>query len=419
MTWIDAVAADPRGKIDRSALPDPVNGLAQDTTPCTAGGDGEPALSQMVAVWEGVLGTGHVGPDDNFFDLGGHSLLAIRLMDRIEASFGVRMPISAIFTSPTPGRCWHPWRRLEKARLETSSIPLQPEGTRPPLYCIHGVPGTLFEFDALVRQIGKDQPVYGLQSPGLDGVTPGAGHRGGDGFALRRSRIRDLRPHGPYHFISYCAGGAFAYEVARQLESAGETVGFLGFIDYPAPKQKVRSTFWSGYRVVHAITPMAPWPISAASGAPARGKKRSRSWRSPGSSPGKCCGCPQRSTAAAAGRLHPGTAAGPYPEWMMNMSGVQQAIIMKNYDAIARYHPAACEVKVTVFMSGERVRSAWRFGRYERTFGWKRLARRGVRCHVLEGDHNSIISPDNSSQIARIIRDCIDETGGAGDGRQS
>ena len=81
MTWIDTMPLTSRGKIDRSALPDPVIGLAPDLVPRAPGADEDRALSQMVAVWEGVLGTANVGPDDNFFDAGGHSLLAIRLMD--------------------------------------------------------------------------------------------------------------------------------------------------------------------------------------------------------------------------------------------------------------------------------------------------------------------------------------------------
>ena len=101
MTWIDAVPLTSRGKVDQSALPEPVIGLAHDSAPCTIETGSDHALPQMLAVWEVVLGAGNIGPDDNFFDLGGHSLLAIRLMDRIEASFGVRLPISAIFTSPT------------------------------------------------------------------------------------------------------------------------------------------------------------------------------------------------------------------------------------------------------------------------------------------------------------------------------
>ena len=114
---------------------------------------------------------------------------------------------------------------------------------------------------------------YGIQSPGLDGVswTP-------DDVEVTASLyvnvIRGHQPHGPYYLIAYCAGGPFAYEVARQLMSAGETVSFLGFIDYKAPKQEIRSTFWSCYRYVCDNAGGAVAHHAPASGAPAREKKR-------------------------------------------------------------------------------------------------------------------------------------------------
>jgi amino acid adenylation domain-containing protein len=418
MMWIDAVPLTPRGKIDRSALPDPVIGLAPGLTPPTPGNDGDRALSQMVTVWESVLGAGHVGPDDDFFDLGGHSLLAIRLMDRIEESFGVRLPISAIFGSPTARKMRASLGEAGKARAGNVLIPLQAEGTRQPLYCVHGVPGTLFEFDHLVRQIGKDQPVYGLQSPGLDGVT-----RVPDTVEAMASLyvevIRSHQSRGPYHFISYCAGGPFAYEVARQFISAGEKVGFLGFIDYPAPGQEIRSIFWSCYRYLCDNSGGAAAHLGRFGRAGIREKATSL-LALPGFLARKALNLPAEVATSPADM--PGadaasaSAAAPYPDWVMNLGGVQQAVTMKNYDAVRRYYPAAYEGKVTIFISSERVQSSRRSGKYERTFGWKRLARGGVRRYILGGNHSSILSLDNFKRIAHFVRDGIDESGGAGSG---
>ncbi|MGH7950038.1 MAG: thioesterase domain-containing protein, partial [Candidatus Binataceae bacterium] len=43
--------------------------------------------------------------------------------------------------------------------------------------------------------------------------------------------VRAVQPAGPYHFSGYSLGGTIAFEMARQLRRAGETVSFLGIID--------------------------------------------------------------------------------------------------------------------------------------------------------------------------------------------
>ncbi len=57
--------------------------------------------SQLAAVWEDLLGVTPIGVHDNFFELGGHSLLATRVLARVDQSFGVRLPLRAIFEAPT------------------------------------------------------------------------------------------------------------------------------------------------------------------------------------------------------------------------------------------------------------------------------------------------------------------------------
>ncbi|MEK8107740.1 phosphopantetheine-binding protein [Micromonospora sp. M12] len=42
-----------------------------------------------------------VGVDDDFFQLGGQSLLAMRLISRIEAGLGAKLPLRVLFDTPT------------------------------------------------------------------------------------------------------------------------------------------------------------------------------------------------------------------------------------------------------------------------------------------------------------------------------
>jgi amino acid adenylation domain-containing protein len=99
VTVLDALPRTPSGKVDRRALPEPIL-----SAPRADGGFVPPATEDeraIAAAWSEVLGIERVGATDGFFSLGGHSLRAVRIVNRIEELLGVRLPVSALFDSPT------------------------------------------------------------------------------------------------------------------------------------------------------------------------------------------------------------------------------------------------------------------------------------------------------------------------------
>ncbi len=54
-------------------------------------------------IWCDILGVPGVGLTDGFFELGGHSLLAARMLARVEAEFGQRVGMAALFADDTLG----------------------------------------------------------------------------------------------------------------------------------------------------------------------------------------------------------------------------------------------------------------------------------------------------------------------------
>ncbi|MBW8871672.1 MAG: amino acid adenylation domain-containing protein, partial [Leifsonia sp.] len=75
---VDELPVRTSGKVDRAALPWPLDDAGGDT----AGGD-DPVAEALAADWHSVLGLRVSGPDDNFFDLGGGSLAAAQLVSLI------------------------------------------------------------------------------------------------------------------------------------------------------------------------------------------------------------------------------------------------------------------------------------------------------------------------------------------------
>jgi thioesterase domain-containing protein len=109
-------------------------------------------------------------------------------------------------------------------------VPIRPSGSEPPLFLVHPAGGDVLCFAGLARHLGPDQPVYGLQSPGLAGDEQPIG-RIEEMAALYVREIRRVQPEGPYNLGGWSLGGLIAFEMARQLLAAGEEVAVLALLD--------------------------------------------------------------------------------------------------------------------------------------------------------------------------------------------
>src|SRR4029077_21085847 len=169
---------------------------------------------QLCEMWEQLLRIKRVGVHDNFFELGGHSLLAVRLAAEINNLLGYKLPIAALFRSPTveslsrrlTGGHWAPpWSSL---------VPLQPLGSKAPIFFVHGCRGDVYGFLGLAQLLAPDQPAYGLQAVGLDGTS--ARHITVEDMAAHYVKeVRSFQPEGPYFLGGHALGGVIAFEMAQ------------------------------------------------------------------------------------------------------------------------------------------------------------------------------------------------------------
>ena len=186
--------------------------------------------TNLLMIWQQVLGVDSVDVDQNFFDLGGESSLAVQMFAQVEEAFGVKLPLATLYEAPTVAELSAILRDEVPYVGWSPLVPIQTSGSRPPFFCMHGAGGNVLTYRELSKHLGSDQPFYGLQCPGLDGKCPPLA-KIEDMARLYVKEIRKVQPNGPYFLGGYCMGGTIAYEVAQQLSQAGETVALLALFD--------------------------------------------------------------------------------------------------------------------------------------------------------------------------------------------
>jgi thioesterase domain-containing protein len=246
---MDAFPLSPNGKIDRRVLPLPDQSATTDSDLTAPRDIFELQLSQ---IWKEVLRREQIGVRDNFFDLGGHSLLAVRLMNNIERLVGEKVPLSILFQGATIEQLAATLRQRGEKIGEQSLVSIQPEGSRPPLFLVHSASGNAMSYVALARRLGREQPVYGLQSKGLDpDRKPTA--RVEDMASEYLEELFAVQSDGPYHLGGWSMGGVVAFEMARQLTTQGKSVAPLVIIDSSIQTGRVKKNGWDDTSLLLAL----------------------------------------------------------------------------------------------------------------------------------------------------------------------
>ncbi|GGH70057.1 hypothetical protein GCM10008014_54100 [Paenibacillus silvae] len=106
------------GKVDRKALPEPQGSMQTGVEYVAPRNRTE---SELVNIWEDVLGYSGIGVLDNFFELGGHSLRATSLVSKIRKEMNVEVPLRDVFRLTTVESMAEAISSLEKTLQ--SSIP--------------------------------------------------------------------------------------------------------------------------------------------------------------------------------------------------------------------------------------------------------------------------------------------------------
>ena len=294
---------------------------------------------QVARIWQDALGMNDVGINDSFAQLGGHSLLAVRIVAELRKAFQIDLPVKALFDAPTVAELSRYVKALTPelrdqlrhrksdiveflrsaktiAQQQGAIVPLQPRGSLPPIFAVGGHNGDVFCYRALAQHLGNDQPLYGLQPPGLDGESAPL-QCIEDLAAYFATQIHAFRPDGPCIVAGYCAGGTIAFELARQLRREGMTILFLALFGAPYPSRFRRLPMLRGrlrqqaervlrHARVLAPRPLREWPAYIADRRRTRAAYRAAQGAAAGDPGLVLRGKVERATVAAGRRYTPG-----------------------------------------------------------------------------------------------------------------
>ncbi|MHC5675023.1 amino acid adenylation domain-containing protein [Nostoc sp.] len=389
---LDTLPLTPNGKIDRRALPAPESTRLDTDNTYVAPRD--QLEFKLTKIWSEILGVQPIGVRDNFFELGGHSILAVKLFWQIEKIFNTNLPLAILFQSGTVealakiisqerdlARNLSLVNILEKSKSSWSSlVEIQPNGSKPPFFCIHGLGGEVLCFRELALHLGSDQPFYGLQPQGLNGKHPF--HRRIEDMATHYiQEIQTLQPDGPYFLGGYSFGGIVAFEMARQLQEQGEEVGILAIVDSCRPGYSWRAPFLKRvFLHLNNIIQQGPTYLWQKSGKWSYwGKQRLQN----------------KYKRYLEGVIH-------LPETDMHLKSIDT-----NTQAISEYIFSPYLGRAILLRTEDQNRSEAIGTRYDPEFGWGDVVVGGLDIHYLPGSHLDILKEPNVQVLAEILRNCL------------
>ncbi len=118
-------------------------------------------------------------------------------------------------------------------------VPIQTQGSKPPLFFVHGMHGVMPVGHIFSRALGPDQPFYALNAKGMDGRAAPLDEVP-DMVLAYVGEIQRVRPEGKIRIGGMCWGCLIAIEIARKFGEMHRPVGPVILADPPLTPGKLR-----------------------------------------------------------------------------------------------------------------------------------------------------------------------------------
>jgi thioesterase domain-containing protein len=271
--------------------------------------------------------------------------------------------------------------------------PLKPGGSERPLFFVHGIGGETETLGRVAGHLPEGLPVFGIDVP-VEGGTPRPSDSVPAMAAAYVEELKGVQPRGPYRLAGYSFGGSVAFEMACQLDRAGERVEPLIVIDHvppptryepfdPAPSNLVKVTCnlfrWVGTTLLDPLEEDATLAWAA--------RRAYRQFRR-----------------AVVGKLRGPAKLDTDYVFSTAVSATILGVMEVHTRALRSFTPSPYRGPVTLI----RASTLPLFRPYGRDLGWRRHAPR-LRVRVVRGNHTSILKGLRAALVAREVFAAIRE----------
>jgi amino acid adenylation domain-containing protein len=380
--WVqlDKLPLTSNGKIDKKSLPD------IETIEKIKDRYAEPTNElekTFIKIWREVLKLDQLGIHDNFFEVGGHSLNAVQIITKIENQTGQKLPLAIFFKYPTIEQQVSSILKSEADTVWKALVPIKASGNKMPLYIVHGDGLNVLNFSDLAKYIHKEQPIFGLQAIGMDGIREPMD----DIAEIAKhyiNEILEINPSGPYAIGGYSFGGYVAIEMRRQLELMGKEVKMLAIFDTNAFNTLYNKEL--SKKILKKIKRQLPkfvWFTKLF-------------FKDPKTTIYYQCGYVKKQLYKL-GLLKQPETTGMYS--LLNKVNAKHQLALKKYNLLP------FNDRLSLFRCKEHIY----FIDDPKYMGWLNYALKGVKVYDVPGDHKTMFEPPYVKEVAHILQEALDQ----------
>ncbi|MBX2846050.1 MAG: hypothetical protein KTR13_07530 [Saprospiraceae bacterium] len=327
---------------------------------------------ELSKIWQSVLNIESISTTANFFELGGKSLHAVRMLSQVQRVFGQAISPASFLKQPTIKALVSALESESGLEAWASLVPLKINGSAHPLYCIHAGGAHVFMYNTFSNLMPENQPVYGIQPKGLDGLEDP--HTSIEEMASDYiAEMRSVQTEGQLHLLAYCFSTAVVLEIARQEITNNQPHPLIFIVDsganpwYLKQRNDKKEKF---KQVVHAVTSGSFNQLSRMIGK----------------------------------RLSP--KAVPANDEFQDEEGIPEALKQALVHSYQTYHWTPIEGKVILIRSSEFSNRSDKNYHLE---AWNELAQGGCEVFVVDGKHKTLFEPPNVVGLAQQVLSCLND----------